>query len=212
MRSASSKSSIAHSSPMPPSARVAAEAMLGSGSAIARRRRRGAARWRVFARLVIAAIRRHRPQSVRVGRLARRRRRRARLGESALVPSRCRRSCQTRPRMTTRESAIQAARDSASASSAKRTTKSFTHGSSSRDGPPESLERVIARHRTLRRGGQRARCRPAMRMRGLEPPRPFGHTDLNRARLPIPPHPRGLGSVDGERCPPSSETGRLTPR
>ena len=31
-----------------------------------------------------------------------------------------------------------------------------------------------------------------MRMRGLEPPRPYGHTDLNRARLPIPPHPRGL--------------------
>ena len=29
----------------------------------------------------------------------------------------------------------------------------------------------------------------AMRMRGLEPPRPYGHTDLNRARLPIPPHP-----------------------
>ena len=29
-----------------------------------------------------------------------------------------------------------------------------------------------------------------MRMRGLEPPRPEGHTDLNRARLPIPPHPR----------------------
>ncbi len=28
-------------------------------------------------------------------------------------------------------------------------------------------------------------------MRGLEPPRPYGHTDLNRARLPIPPHPRG---------------------
>jgi stress-induced morphogen len=28
-----------------------------------------------------------------------------------------------------------------------------------------------------------------VRMRGLEPPRPEGHTDLNRARLPIPPHP-----------------------
>jgi hypothetical protein len=32
-------------------------------------------------------------------------------------------------------------------------------------------------------------------MRGLEPPRPYGHTDLNRARLPIPPHPRGLASL-----------------
>ena len=29
-----------------------------------------------------------------------------------------------------------------------------------------------------------------MRMRGLEPPRGFPHTALNRARLPIPPHPR----------------------
>ncbi len=29
-----------------------------------------------------------------------------------------------------------------------------------------------------------------MRMRGLEPPRTYIHTDLNRARLPIPPHPR----------------------
>jgi hypothetical protein len=34
-------------------------------------------------------------------------------------------------------------------------------------------------------------ARTAMRMRGLEPPRGFPHTDLNRARLPIPPHPRG---------------------
>src|SRR5947208_4909178 len=29
-----------------------------------------------------------------------------------------------------------------------------------------------------------------MRMRGLEPPRGCPHTALNRARLPIPPHPR----------------------
>ena len=29
-----------------------------------------------------------------------------------------------------------------------------------------------------------------MRMRGLEPPQSYLHTDLNRARLPIPPHPR----------------------
>jgi hypothetical protein len=29
-----------------------------------------------------------------------------------------------------------------------------------------------------------------MRMRGLEPPPSFLDTDLNRARLPIPPHPR----------------------
>src|SRR3954451_16532620 len=35
-----------------------------------------------------------------------------------------------------------------------------------------------------------------MRMRGLEPPRGFPHTDLNRARLPIPPHPRGAANDD----------------
>src|SRR6185437_13507061 len=33
--------------------------------------------------------------------------------------------------------------------------------------------------------------RLAMRMRGLEPPPGCPDTDLNRARLPIPPHPRG---------------------
>ena len=38
-----------------------------------------------------------------------------------------------------------------------------------------------------------------MRMRGLEPPRPYGHTDLNRARLPIPPHPRGGGILAARR-------------
>jgi hypothetical protein len=35
-----------------------------------------------------------------------------------------------------------------------------------------------------------------MRMRGLEPPPSFLDTDLNRARLPIPPHPRAVGSED----------------
>ena len=45
--------------------------------------------------------------------------------------------------------------------------------------------------------GRPARPKPpisshfAMRMRGLEPPPGFPDTDLNRARLPIPPHPRG---------------------
>jgi site-specific DNA recombinase len=32
-----------------------------------------------------------------------------------------------------------------------------------------------------------------VRMRGLEPPPDFSDTDLNRARLPIPPHPRAAG-------------------
>ncbi len=30
-----------------------------------------------------------------------------------------------------------------------------------------------------------------MRMRGIEPPRVLPHKNLNLARLPIPPHPRG---------------------
>src|SRR5262245_14081022 len=42
----------------------------------------------------------------------------------------------------------------------------------------------------------------AMRMRGLEPPRGCPHTDLNRARLPIPPHPRGRQCSRGCRARP----------
>ena len=36
-------------------------------------------------------------------------------------------------------------------------------------------------------------ARPPVRKRGLEPPRPCGHMDLNHARLPIPPLPRKKG-------------------
>ncbi len=42
-----------------------------------------------------------------------------------------------------------------------------------------------------RTGGHGLNIVQMVRMRGLEPPRAFAHTDLNRARLPIPPHPRG---------------------
>jgi hypothetical protein len=35
-----------------------------------------------------------------------------------------------------------------------------------------------------------------VRMRGLEPPPGFPDTDLNRARLPIPPHPRAGGGPE----------------
>jgi site-specific DNA recombinase len=51
---------------------------------------------------------------------------------------------------------------------------------------------------------------PAMmvRMRGLEPPRPYGHGDLNAARLPIPPHPR-VGGGDDIASRPSAEAGWL---
>ena len=40
-----------------------------------------------------------------------------------------------------------------------------------------------------------------MRMRGIEPPRGRPHTDLNRARLPIPPHPRGCSSIIASCAP-----------
>jgi hypothetical protein len=39
-----------------------------------------------------------------------------------------------------------------------------------------------------------------MRMRGLEPPPGHPDTDLNRARLPIPPHPL----VEGEDIAPAA--------
>ena len=34
-----------------------------------------------------------------------------------------------------------------------------------------------------------------MRLRGVEPPRALAHTDLNRARLPVPPQPREPGNL-----------------
>ena len=40
-----------------------------------------------------------------------------------------------------------------------------------------------------------------MRMRGLEPPPSYLDTDLNRARLPIPPHPRDAGRRYRNRRP-----------
>jgi hypothetical protein len=43
-------------------------------------------------------------------------------------------------------------------------------------------------------GGLGSNVSHLVRMRGLEPPPSFLDTDLNRARLPIPPHPR-----DGQR-------------
>ena len=52
------------------------------------------------------------------------------------------------------------------------------------------------------------RRKTVMRMRGLEPPRGCPHTDLNRARLPIPPHPRAVRSVTG---PTFGPIGRLRP-
>ena len=59
-------------------------------------------------------------------------------------------------------------------------------GSLTRRLPPRDRHRRPARART-------------MRMRGLEPPQSYLHTDLNRARLPIPPHPRWRAADDSAR-------------
>lgn len=40
---------------------------------------------------------------------------------------------------------------------------------------------------------------------GVEPPRPCGHTDLNRARLPIPPLARCMLSYDPVLSRPGEE-------
>src|SRR5690349_3465903 len=48
--------------------------------------------------------------------------------------------------------------------------------------------------------------RVAVREGGVEPPRPFGHTDLNRARLPIPPLARDAALTLSQR-PRHSQTG-----
>ena len=61
----------------------------------------------------------------------------------------------------------------------------------SRPSPGEQDRRL--RPHAQRRSENRFR----VRMRGLEPPRPKGHTDLNRARLPIPPHPRARSVASG---------------
>ena len=42
---------------------------------------------------------------------------------------------------------------------------------------------------------------------GVEPPRPFGHTDLNRARLPIPPLARAAEETLAHGRPPTQNDG-----
>ena len=61
------------------------------------------------------------------------------------------------------------------------------------------------------RGGPAPAFEARMRMRGLEPPRGFPHTDLNRARLPIPPHPRATARIADGRGPVRS-SGRASGR
>jgi hypothetical protein len=51
-----------------------------------------------------------------------------------------------------------------------------------------------------------------MRMRGLEPPPGCPDTDLNRARLPIPPHPRAKAKISqSRRLGPTARRGDASP-
>ena len=53
---------------------------------------------------------------------------------------------------------------------------------------------------------------PLVREGGVEPPRPFGHTDLNRARLPIPPLARAREASTAQAVPTRPARGRAKPR
>ena len=62
---------------------------------------------------------------------------------------------------------------------------------------PQGLEALVGAAATStlpERGGFSPKM--MVRMRGLEPPPGFPDTDLNRARLPIPPHPRAGGGLE----------------
>lgn len=64
-------------------------------------------------------------------------------------------------------------------------------GAASHDAGPGDPD---PRRRTRPRSSDRGLVAWVVREGGVEPPRPFGHTDLNRARLPIPPLALEAGS------------------
>ncbi len=137
--------SIAQPSPRSPRLRMAAVAILGSGSASALRSNRGAARWCARPRRVSAATRRQRPQSVRGLPRARRISRAASREGSSPTRAPCLRSYRARPSTTRSESAIQAGRASASTKIATRSTSASTPPWSSLHDARLSLDRVIPR-------------------------------------------------------------------
>ena len=55
----------------------------------------------------------------------------------------------------------------------------------------ELRERPEAHSAWVKKPPEKAAFRILVRVKGLEPPWGEPHTDLNRTRLPIPPHPRG---------------------
>ncbi len=69
---------------------------------------------------------------------------------------------------------------------------------------PRDPERVIVGAGTSGPStGRGLSAKTLVRMRGLEPPPGFPDTDLNRARLPIPPHPRAGGDAKISHPPPA---------
>jgi hypothetical protein len=75
------------------------------------------------------------------------------------------------------------------------------------EGEESPLTRALARHEAQKRrdprqaGGLGLNVHQMVRLRGLEPPRPCEHSDLNAACIPISPQPRGRSIVatDGRR-------------
>ena len=68
-----------------------------------------------------------------------------------------------------------------------------SYGVRSKRGGAACAERSSHEHLESRRpfSGVGSTKRTKVRLKGVEPPRPFGHGDLNAARLPVPPQPRG---------------------
>ncbi len=221
-RRASRSRSIAQSSPMSPSVRIAAAAIIGSGSASTGLINLGTAGWWASSRRCKARTRRHLPTRVRGRPPARRTRRRARRSlrgfecprTSAVETEapdddreRQRDPRRERDREHGREQRGERARPLTGRRRTRRPSRPSNGGS--RAISEAATGRECGRFRDLRADGTPRWRIPSlrtigrMRMRGLEPPRPYGHTDLNRARLPIPPHPRGRTIL---------ALGRLTPR
>ena len=74
-----------------------------------------------------------------------------------------------------------------------------------------SWERMLA---SRRKEGDTSVAFNQVRLRGLEPPRPCGHKDLNLARLPIPPQPPVLNcpaAYISARCDSVKWMGELKP-
>ena len=85
-------------------------------------------------------------------------------------------------------------------------------GSGDDDQRPREPKRVLVGAASASSPSGRGGFSPKIlvRMRGLEPPPGLPDTDLNRARLPIPPHPRAVGAKISQRGSSSDRHDRST--